>query len=476
MDRQSVHTASLPLWLLITVAVGAAMINMYTFYPGIYHHDAWSYVSSVRSGNWSNWQPPLLGVLWVPLQAVWSGPQPMLALFLLGYWSSFVLLAHAYRDVAGRLIPWLVFATAFYPLALNFNSVLVKDIAMTVCLLSATGIAGLLLRGRLIYRHSTAAAMWLLIIMGGFLRANAVFALPPLIDLALCAVSRRWRAIGLLKRLVVTGIVSLLFIPGHMLADRYVFRVKDIKPITPLQIFDIGGIAYYSGHDGYKGFFGPDFIAKNRGPGCYTPRHWDNYGWGKCAEVYENLKPKRGAELTALWLDAILAEPVAYIQHRLAHTNRFFQFLCRDCQESVFVGRQSDRQQEVSFERNPVFDLINWLSFQLSSSPLGPPYVYLLICLSWMWASFGLHRKDVQAITFALTAAGAMYAAAFFVVGVAHEFRYIYPTMLCALIATPIIVRHIILNKSVAWLFRVVPLALIVAVILFREMTVRFVL
>lgn len=464
------------MWTLIAAAVVAGCFNAYAFYPGIYHHDAWAYVSAVRSGNWSNWQPPLLGVLWVPLQSIWSGPQPMLALFLVGYWSAFVLMAHAYRCVAGRVLPWLVLSTALYPLALNFNSVLVKDIAMTVCLLTSAGIAAMILRGRFGQPRFAAAVMWGLMIMGGFMRANAVFAMPPLIDLALCAVSQRWRAQNHFRRLFISGVIALLFIPGHMVADRYLFRVKDVKPITPLQIFDIGGIAYYSGHDGYKGFFGSNFIGKNRAPGCYTPRHWDNYGWGKCAEVYHKLKSKRGSELAALWIDAILAEPGAYVRHRLEHANRFFQFVCQNCRESVFVGRQSDRQTEVTFKPNPVFNLIDWLSLRLSSSPAGPPYVYLLICLAWLWASFGLRDGDIHRITLALTAAGAMYSSAFLVVGVAHEFRYIYPTMLCALIVTPIIVSRVIMDKSVSNVLRFGPPALIVSIVSLREIVVNLVL
>ncbi len=472
---------------LLAVALVAALLNFYAFYPGLYHHDAWAYVAMIRTGNWNNWQPPLLAYLWIPLQWFWSGPQPMLALFVAGYWSAFVLIALGYRDSESRTLPYFVFAAAFFPMAINYNGQLVKDIAMAISMLLAAGIAALLLRGYFRRTRLAAGVMWLLILLAGFFRANAVFGMPPLIDLALSSVSARWRAMTFIKRTILAGSLSLLFIPGHMFADPYLFRVPDIKPISPLQVFDLGGITYFSGRDQYKGVFGPDFVEKNRmfkdrpesGRGCYTPRHWDTYGWdpdlkGGCPEVYENLKPKFGRELTNIWVDAILAEPRAYLTHRFAHLNRFLQFLCKNCEEPVKTGWQSNNQKEVTFTSNPLYNAIEWLSVNWSLSPFGPPYVYLLVCLAFIWASIGIRERITRHVTFALVSSGALYTLALLVIGIAHEYRYIYWTMLCALIATPVILARVVMRKDLPVFHRYGPLALIAAVITFREVAVRF--
>ncbi len=459
---------------LFAAAFAAALVNFYALYPGLYHHDAWAYVQMLRTGDWNNWQPPLLAFLWIPLQWFWTGPQPMLALFLAGYWTGFVLIARSYLDEESRSLPYFVFLAAFFPMAINFNGQLVKDIAMAVSMLLAAGIAALLLRGYFRRTRLAAALMWIFIVMAGMFRANAVFGMPPLIDLAISAVSPRWRALGFIKRTIVAGLLALLFIPAHYVADNYIYRVRDIKPVSQLQIFDIGGIAYYSGHDGFKGFFGPGFVEKNRGPGCYTPRHWDTYGWGNCPEVYENLKPQFGAPLTKLWLEAIAAEPLAYLTHRLAHVNRFFQFLCKGCEEPVQTGWQSNNQKEVTFTPNPVYNAIEWLSVNWSLSPFGPPYVYLLVCLAWMWASIGIRERLTRHLTFALVSSGALYALALFVIGIAHEYRYIYWTMLAGLIATPVIMARVVMRRDLPPLLRFGPLALIAFVIAFREIAVRF--
>ena len=73
-----------------------------------------------------------------------------------------------------------------------------------------------------------------------------------------------------------------------------------------------------------------------------------------------------------------------------------------------------------------------------------------------------------------LTLSGAMYALAFAVVGVASDYRYIDWTMLCALIATPIIVARVILRKDASGTLRLAPLAAIICVIALREIIVRF--
>lgn len=474
---------------LLAAAFVAALVNFYAFYPGLYHHDAWAYVAAIRTGDWNNWQPPLLGILWIPLQWFWTGPQPMLAIFLAGYWSGFVLIALAFRDEESRTLPYFVFGAAFFPMALNYNAQLVKDIAMSISMLLAAGIAGLLLRGYFRRTRLAAFFMWLFIAMGGLFRANAVFGMPPLIDLAISSISPRWRAMGFIKRMIAAGMLSLLFIPAHMFADPYVFKVRDIKPISPLQVFDLGGITYFSGRDQYKGFFGPDFVEKNRnfkdrpesGRGCYTPRHWDTYGWdpdlkGGCPEVYENLKPKFGRELTNLWVDAILSEPRAYLTHRLAHMNRFLQFLCKGCEEPVKTGWQSNNQKDVTFTPNPVYNAIEWLSVNWSLSPFGPPYVYLLICIAFVWASTGIRERVTRHLTFALVSSGTLYTLALFVVGIAHEYRYIYWTMLCALIATPVILARVVLRKDLPSLVRFGPLVLIALVIALREFAVRMML
>lgn len=467
MNRDALPAFHRQLWL---VAVAGAVLNFIAFYPGILHHDAWAYFEGAHNGTLNNWQPPLLGYLWMPLQKIYYGPQPMLALFVAAYWGGFVLFARA-MEGESRALAWWTFAAALFPMALNFNSVLVKDTSMAACLLLAAGIAACLAQGTIKRSAAALAPMWLLLIAGAFMRANALFGLPPLIELAAAATCSRWRNAHWAKRAAGACMLALLFIPGHLIADRYVFHVENVNPISPLEVFDIGGISYFAGTDGFHGAFGPDFAAKNHG--CYTPRAWDVYGWGPCEEVYEGLKPRFGGELTRMWLAEIAAHPLAYLRHRLAHLNRFLQFLCTDCTEPVFTGEQSTKQDIFTFTPTLLYKAIDRLAEAWSLSPLGPPYVWLLLCLGWSVAAFAIPNPATRYVTQMLALSGAMYALAYAVIGIASDYRYIYWTMLCALLATPAVAARVLFRRDAPARYRIAPLAAIVTVIVLREIVVR---
>jgi hypothetical protein len=462
--------------LLLAAAI-AAIANFIAFYPGLLHHDAWAYFDAARKNNWTNWQPPLLGFFWYPLQRIHDGPQPMFVLFVAAYWAGFVLIADALRR-EGRTLAWLTFATAFYPMALNYNGQLVKDVSMATCLLIGGAIAAGVLSGTIRMRAVALPLMWLFIAMGAFMRANSLFGLPPLLDLAASATSTRWAGTAIVKRAILVCLVSLAVAPAHILADRNIFRVEDIKPMSQLQVFDIGGITYFSGADGYGGFFGPNFVARNAA--CYTPRHWDVYGWmvGErgCPEVYERMKPQFGWPLSKLWLEAIAAHPVAYLTHRLAHANRFFQFVCKDCQEPVFTGWQSTNQKEFTFEPTWLFHAIDAGAQALNNSPFGPPYVWLLICIAWTWAALAIPNGRTRAIVVSVALSGAMYGLGFVAIGIAHEYRYIYWTLLCALITTPAVAARVFFRRDAPVAYRLYPPIAVAAVILLREVVVRIAL
>ena len=459
-------------------ALIAAIVNFIAFYPGLLHHDAWAYFRAVRANDWTNWQPPLLGFLWMPLQKIYYGPQPMLVLFVAGYWAGFALLAIAFAERDRRLAFW-TFVAAFFPLAINFNGQLVKDISMAVSLLLAVALAAGIEFGWIRRKRLAIPAIWVFFVSGAFMRANSLFGLPPLFELAAGASSWRWVSLPVVRRAVIACLIALAVAPGHLIADRYIFRVIDIQPMSQLQVFDLGGITFNSGADAFKGFFGPNFVQRNSG--CYTPKHWDVYGWdadgkGGCPEVYENLKPRFGRDLSRLWLEGIAAHPIAYLQHRFAHANRFLQFLCTNCKETVFTGAQSTNQKEFTFEPTVLYRAIDFASQAINDTPFGRPYVFLLICLAWTLAAFGIKDTIIRRFTMLIALSGAMYTLGFFAVGIAQDYRYIFWTIICAAITTPAIVMHVLARSDAPMTLRLIPPLLVVGLIAIREAVVRFLL
>ena len=98
---------------------------------------------------------------------------------------------------------------------------------------------------------------------------------------------------------------------------------------------------------------------------------------------------------------------------------------------------QSTNQKIFTFEPTFLYKAIDWGAESWNRLPFGKPYFWLLLCLAWSAAAFGIPNEKIRRVTLALTLSGAMYTLAFAAIGIASDYRYIDWTMLCALIATP---------------------------------------
>src|SRR6185312_5608609 len=98
------------------------------------------------------------------------------------------------------------------------------------------------------------------------------------------------------------------------------------------------------------------------------------------------------------------------------------------------------------------------------------------LCLAWSAAALAIPGEKTRRVTLALTLSGAMYTLAFTVVGIASDYRYIDWTMLCALIATPAVVTSVLLRRETPAAFRILPVAVVIAVIVLRELIIGFLL
>src|SRR5258708_34765864 len=105
----------------------------------------------------------------------------MLVLFMAGYWSGFVLITRAYEAEGGKIAA-CTFAAGLFPIALNFNGQLVKDVSMAICLLLTAAIPAALIHGAIKKRAATVGARWLFLVMDGFIQPNALSPLPALLD------------------------------------------------------------------------------------------------------------------------------------------------------------------------------------------------------------------------------------------------------------------------------------------------------
>lgn len=73
--------------------LAVAVIVAFAYWPGLMTWDAVRQYGQVLDRNFDDWHPPAMEWLWLALVPIHSGPQPMLVLQLLLYWSGFALLA-----------------------------------------------------------------------------------------------------------------------------------------------------------------------------------------------------------------------------------------------------------------------------------------------------------------------------------------------------------------------------------------------
>src|SRR5262249_16088645 len=118
------------------------------------------------------------------------------------------------------------------------------------------------------------------------------------------------------------------------------------------EIFDMTGIAFYSGDVSIFGA-GNSFASQDV-ESCYTPIQWDTLSpWGECRFFWNRLAVSRdvreveklspmdamGARpklnLPNSWVASIIAHPLAYARHRLAHFGSEIYFLAQPCHNVV---------------------------------------------------------------------------------------------------------------------------------------------
>ena len=148
------------------------------------------------------------------------------------------------------------------------------------------------------------------------LRPNAIFAAP------LLAAYVIWPARFDLKR------AALLFLPavaaGYALVHVTYYGVLDVKrenPLHSLMVFDLGGITHFSGENQFPVTWSArgDRAAHQQ---VLRPGRWDCY-WTiePCRFVMQRLERKDDKlfgtpRLVEAWRRAVLAHPLAYLQHR----------------------------------------------------------------------------------------------------------------------------------------------------------------
>lgn len=289
------------------LAAAAAVLTIAAFWPGYMSVDSAAQLEQARYGIRDTGHPPLLSILWRPVDSIIPGPGGMLAVQAGLYWLGVALLSPSAAWLLAGLLP---------PLA-GVTGVVWKDVWMFVTLLVAVG---WLARGR-----AWAGLAFLLLATG--LRHNGILAVVPLLWPAagILARKRGWRAWPVFVALMIVFIAAARVLtqpPG--IPDPKLWRLS--------LAHDVAGISLRANQD----FFPPGFLASQgltldtlrrihvpyQMDPTFTAEHREVFGIRGEPDLRIDAKQLDAGEIWRAWLTAVRQRPGAWLSHRAAISER----------------------------------------------------------------------------------------------------------------------------------------------------------
>ena len=424
--------------MLALLVVSLLIVNIALCFPGTMMNDSNNQYAEALSGRFTDWHPPVMAWLWSKLRLLHEGPAPLFLLHLAVYWGAIGLIADAARRAGHRKIAVLVALSGAFPPFVFMNANVIKDVGMAVSLLGAVALVFWhRVQGRMLH-PALALGVAALLFYGMLVRTNAVFAIGPLLLYAVAP--GRWLRVFRIG--VAAVVVALVAVPASQWLNRAMFNPVERHAVDSLFLYDLIGIAAQ--------LRDPSLAAPKAKldvqdfKRCYTPFWWDTFSaWGPCGDRVKRPDPDHatyGDGLAKQWLRTIAAHPAAYLEHRLKHFNSELFFAVPLKHLRLTPEYRTDdphtKPYEVFSPSNVRFDFVR-------KNPSTWPVTWLV------WGGvlilFLARRAPTQPVLLArvLVASALGYTLAYFLVGVATDFRYHYWSMLATVIATLLVLPQL---------------------------------
>ncbi|WP_336867330.1 hypothetical protein [Sphingomonas sanguinis] len=392
-------------------------LSIIVFAPGFVQYDSVGQYAQALTGQYDDWHPPIMARLWSLFGL--HGAEPMLVLQLAGWWLGLGALAAAIVDRRPRGA-LMVLAVGLVPPWLGWQVAILKDAQMTAATLGAVGIIGWWrLRGQAVPRGAWAAA-GLLLAYAALVRANAIFAIAPLVALL---VTERWP-----RRIAITIVLTLVTLAAAPFINHRLLGAADSGVARTQALYDLAGIAVRVPYDPRLGL-SPVEVADIRAKQCVKPFFWDPLGEpSRCGTRLQRFEKTPPGRIYARLVPAILHHPLAYAEQRLAHVNSTWRFWV----PARLINAAPPQGSEPNDYRlgQPGRTALAWqkMAELWVDVPIMWPIVWLVL------AAGGL------AVTRGHGFAGALFGSAlgletsFLVISVASDVRYhLWPIVACAL-------------------------------------------
>ncbi len=410
----------LPSWRrtvpVIATTAACFALTLRIFYPGVMTYDARYIYSYIAQGRAGDWQSPLMTTLWAAIDPIATGSGSMFLFIAALYWLAFAVLALT----LARRSPWLGLAAvvlALAPPAFVFVGIIWRDVLLASAWLLAAALAFAVADDRGAWRIIAQSIAMALLVFGFLLRPNALFAAPIL------AAYLVWPSRFELKR------VAILYVPVAVvlaiLEPVVYYGILDARhenPIHSIFVFDLAGITHFAKSNQFPVTWTADETAMLT-DGCYRPTEFDIY-WTRepCQFVMMKLEADKvfgSPALTEAWWRAIVAHPIAYLQHR---TGLMANFLFS--QNLIMWTVDIAQPDRVVFADNRWFQALKTVTDRLAPTPLFRAGTWLALCI--LWCALAWRRRTTTSGAFVIGVCGSavVYMATFIPVGISSDFRY----------------------------------------------------
>jgi len=430
--RSRAHPGELVLGALLS-GLGL-FLALALFYPGIATHDSLAVYDQAYTGKFGDWQPPMMGLLWTSLEQIFGyGPAAITIPNVTAYWLGFFLLFAGLRQTGARSA-WLVLALGFLPPVFALLGIIWRDVIFSVLWLLAFALVFVTANCTRIWRVSATGVALGLFLLGFWLRPNALFAAAPLLIYLLAPHSWRWWRLAVFAVPICMGLQA-----SSYALDTVWLKAHDDHAQSSILVFDLAGITHFTGQNAFPiDDWTPDQV-NTVATKCYNPAYWDAIWWSGCRFAMEridrNVPPGTklfgSRALFDAWLRAILAHPLAYAEHRLAH----FSALLTGENMVMFDQANSGEWRFFFFKSELYSRYENAMLWLNHNTPLFRGWPWLLLSFIALLAGACMPEGRARPATLGLASSSFLFTMTYLFFGVAAEYRYVYWTALSSLIA-----------------------------------------